>query len=55
MQMRVLLEDFVEFERQLREKEVEVWQPHWSYQDPYVERLRRAGYPPEVTGLFTVP
>jgi hypothetical protein len=34
---------FEEFEAMLREAERPVWQPHWSYNDPIIERLTRIG------------
>jgi hypothetical protein len=37
------LHDYDEFELMLRAAEAEIWQPHWSYNDPLHERLRRIG------------
>ena len=37
------LHDYDEFELMLRAAEAEIWQPHWSYNDPLRERLRRIG------------
>ena len=37
------LHDYDEFELMLRAAEAEIWQPHWSSNDPLRERLRRIG------------
>jgi hypothetical protein len=40
---REMFADWQEWEASLRAAEREVWQPHWSHDDPYRERLRRVG------------
>jgi hypothetical protein len=41
--MREMIAEFQEWEATLRAAEREVWQPHWSHNDPLSERLRRVG------------
>jgi hypothetical protein len=41
--LKELMRDWEEFEAWIRAAEAEVWQPHWSYNDPLVVRLRRIG------------
>jgi hypothetical protein len=41
--MREMQADWQEWEASLRAAEREVWQPHWSHNDPFRERLRRVG------------
>jgi hypothetical protein len=41
--LRELMRDWEEFEALIRAAEDKVWQPHWSYNDPLVVRLRRIG------------
>jgi hypothetical protein len=40
---REMFADWQEWEASLRAAERKVWQPHWSHDDPYRERLRRVG------------
>lgn len=47
-----LLRDYEEFEATLRKAEAKIWQPHWSYNDPLLERLRRIGIDQEAIGQF---
>lgn len=46
--------DYEEFETKLRAKEVEIWQPHWSYNDPLPQRLRRTGVSEEIVEQLNV-
>jgi hypothetical protein len=43
--LREMLTDFQEWEASLRAEERKVWQPHWSHDDPFPDRLRRVGFP----------
>jgi hypothetical protein len=44
--------DWQEWEASLRAAEREVWQPHWSYNDPLRDRLRRVGKTEEEIAEF---
>src|SRR4249919_1196054 len=50
--LRELGDDWREFERRLQGLEREVWQSHWSHDDPIPERLSRAGMPQEQVDAF---
>ena len=50
--LRELGDDWREFERRLQGLEREVWQSHWSHDDPIPERLSRAGMPHEQVDAF---
>jgi hypothetical protein len=47
-----LLHDYDEFELMLRGAEAEIWQPHWSFNDPLRERLCRIGMGKEAIQKF---
>jgi len=47
MKLRDLQGVWEQFMRKLRCMEEEVWQPHWSHDDPIIDRMARVGYPRE--------
>jgi hypothetical protein len=52
MKLREMQADWQECEASLRAAEREVWQPHWSHNDPLRERLRRVGKTEEEIAEF---
>ena len=41
--LRDVLLRLEEFESWLKVQELKVWQPHWRHDDPFIDRLTRAG------------
>jgi hypothetical protein len=50
--LRETIAHFNEWEAQLRTLEKKVWQPHWSHDDPFADRLRRIGKSPREIAKF---